>query len=1336
MKKLAVALLTLTVLAIMVGSAWADTEPGDHLLRSGGNHLNKLAPGQYRPAAVVDTVWYGFVTGGTPRSTGYYYPAGGHTAPAVWDFDRKPDGSQATAGSVESWQGWTGHLTRYRSTIGTDLPSNTPEVYLNYGNFPYSNSEYTLTAPYWHQEDMGTVAVRSGVGANINLEGTGSLWCGMTEATANLVLHQLRTTPACAINFPGYGDLWDQYISHDIAISSGGTTLSFKYAVDTDIRPGPEGDPDAAYQNGSAYDALSVWAGIPTVALPLGAAIPNTSDIDDLLRTTGRNNLSPLAIPSCAGSLDCNGWAGRTDSSGTVFTTAVFGSGTLGIGSQARIVFRVRTNGGQSDEYPAVNYGGGTYPKGSKFGAAVIDSVTFSNAAGVGDGKTLYRFNTAGDLEGWQPSGKPVPRWSKIISVGNNDPNVGGLGFDVGNPEVKWADACGVPGSSTSLCNMRNNVLAQFDQNGTEPITHPRDHYSNNWPNVNGENQQATYSPPIHVAGTPGFGRSGCVIQTDIYLYLPVDDAVFFWFFVRYKPGLNGSTPCPGWSSWFRDPTIYYNDQPNCGTNAIEQSQLMPTNVVTDMEALVGVPTFCWAYGGGTGTCHSNFSPLWDNVQIGFWNAPEAPGIVLFDWDFWQDSYPVDNTPMAYTDYLSMQKRRNATGSIRTNDPTSADFYVKNISVNNAAIDSKTAVMCANVTGQTRPYTDDGRGLAQSDSVPVQSAFAARTSRMDCVFRVLPGPLTSTTGPWFAAFIADNGIFGTPGGHGGSWKWNVWNSVQMDTAEYDGWDSTVNAASAILTTGYYSTTVHEGTTASDQAHYAALGVNHCLPLIDPASSTRDWLTECSGVYSKEHTSIFPSYVFTPGTVIEYFYRSCYLDNTANPALSPDTGYVYSTGARYFTIRILPNAWSDPAYGTPPWSGYGWKGGDGTGAIAGSKNEVVHKIGRPCVLFVDHSFGLSQCYFAYHNTFDTLGIAPFVDDYTSQAPSSGETGIGSYECRLANSTFTFVGSSGPSVKQLLGYGQIYYNSGVLGSSSLADGQNDGDANADVQLLQSWLQSAGGHRGLWLNGTSIALNLSVNRPVGSPSRSFASDILGIVDAGVDNGNPLFNYRTISGDASDCPTVVAGHTPWTPLQETAVTGNLCLYNYDVIPARTDITTSFSSQLYAVGSLSAGVINSVAAAPSGTSKTLIDALDFPRVRNVSCHDSYGRIYQMRTVYRSYFTDTFGGFCPAAVSPVDAPTSARFPNALFQNAPNPFRPNRSTVIRYSIAKQSPVTLNILDVSGRVVRSLVNGSKDAGDYTAMFDGRDGNGAPLASGVYFYRLKVGDFESNKKMLMLK
>ena len=107
-------------------------------------------------------------------------------------------------------------------------------------------------------------------------------------------------------------------------------------------------------QNGSLYDALSVWVGKPTDAVPFGAAIPNNADIDDLLKNdTSRLNLS-ATISGCPG-LDCQGWTGRSSPGGTNYTTGSFGTGAHSTGPQARVVFRIRTNRTNSDQWGSLS---------------------------------------------------------------------------------------------------------------------------------------------------------------------------------------------------------------------------------------------------------------------------------------------------------------------------------------------------------------------------------------------------------------------------------------------------------------------------------------------------------------------------------------------------------------------------------------------------------------------------------------------------------------------------------------------------------------------------------------------------------------------------------------------------------------------------------------------------------------------------------------------------------------------------------------------------------------------------------------------------------------------
>jgi len=88
----------------------------------------------------------------------------------------------------------------------------------------------------------------------------------------------------------------------------------------------------------------------------------------------------------------------------------------------------------------------------------------------------------------------------------------------------------------------------------------------------------------------------------------------------------------------------------------------------------------------------------------------------------------------------------------------------------------------------------------------------------------------------------------------------------------------------------------------------------------------------------------------------------------------------------------------------------------------------------------------------------------------------------------------------------------------------------------------------------------------------------------------------------------------------------------------------------------------------------------------------------------------------------------------LRQNFPNPFNP--STEIKYFIGGRSNLTLKIYNVLGQVVATLADGTFDAGEYTAVWDGKNDVGMPVGSGVYFYRLETETFKESRKMLLLR
>ncbi len=94
----------------------------------------------------------------------------------------------------------------------------------------------------------------------------------------------------------------------------------------------------------------------------------------------------------------------------------------------------------------------------------------------------------------------------------------------------------------------------------------------------------------------------------------------------------------------------------------------------------------------------------------------------------------------------------------------------------------------------------------------------------------------------------------------------------------------------------------------------------------------------------------------------------------------------------------------------------------------------------------------------------------------------------------------------------------------------------------------------------------------------------------------------------------------------------------------------------------------------------------------------------------------------------------------LSQNYPNPFNP--STTIKFTLPSQQeggltlPTTLKIYNVLGEVVRTLVDEPMAPGAHEVVWDGKDDQGDETASGIYFYRLRAGDFQDTKKMVLMR
>ena len=101
--------------------------------------------------------------------------------------------------------------------------------------------------------------------------------------------------------------------------------------------------------------------------------------------------------------------------------------------------------------------------------------------------------------------------------------------------------------------------------------------------------------------------------------------------------------------------------------------------------------------------------------------------------------------------------------------------------------------------------------------------------------------------------------------------------------------------------------------------------------------------------------------------------------------------------------------------------------------------------------------------------------------------------------------------------------------------------------------------------------------------------------------------------------------------------------------------------------------------------------------------------------------------------------TWGKMKTTLFQSYPNPFNPD--TWIPYQLAEDNDVTIRIYNIKGKPICTLRLGEKQAGSYitqkqAAYWDGRNDASSKVASGIYFYTLRAGDFAATKKLVIMK
>ncbi len=88
----------------------------------------------------------------------------------------------------------------------------------------------------------------------------------------------------------------------------------------------------------------------------------------------------------------------------------------------------------------------------------------------------------------------------------------------------------------------------------------------------------------------------------------------------------------------------------------------------------------------------------------------------------------------------------------------------------------------------------------------------------------------------------------------------------------------------------------------------------------------------------------------------------------------------------------------------------------------------------------------------------------------------------------------------------------------------------------------------------------------------------------------------------------------------------------------------------------------------------------------------------------------------------------------LYQNHPNPFNP--TTNIRFAVTNAGNISINIYNIKGEQIKTLVNAVYPVGEHTVVWNGKDNNGKIVSSGVYFYHMLSKEYSSTRKMILMK
>jgi hypothetical protein len=550
-------------------------------------------------------------------------------------------------------------------------------------------------------------------------------------------------------------------------------------------------------------------------------------------------------------------------------------------------------------------------------------------------------------------------------------------------------------------------------------------------------------------------------------------------------------------------------------------------------------------------------------------------------------------------------------------------------------------------------------------------------------FSIIPGPYTN---PVALANRATRWtpVIGLPG----------WYCVRIDTAEQGG----------IASVGNWMANHHEldpGFVGSDTS-------------IDPNEQDGNRL----------ENEVLPDRLFTPGTRISYFFCARYIPpdprnvGGVNWFTLPDT-----TGANYLEVEILPSS-VDTTGPTDDWN---------------------------CYLLVDHHDDRSlqeqqleeEGMQAYLTGGGTNPEGHGYDRFDNETPSSGQLSFG----RSIRTNY------GCSNIQVFAYKVISWHAATLSSLVLT--------GTDASVVRPWLQlPAVGGNAFYGSGDGFVRSMATS---GDPSSiAFMVNALGVAAGCNTVRDP--NCPNPSGlDSTSCiPIVSLGGAHFSNTVATSAQGNGCnaLRSFDVQARQTGVLGTLGQSDFVKGGVNTSTIQAnrhMSVSRYNTLdvsyKTVIDGAAVGSMRTTTgtpnnlalCAANTGAAISRHVDILTWFNSAAVCVVPAGIidvpGEIPGPKPPQFRHALGNAYPNPMNPTTRIQFSNGVAN-GRVTVQIFDVTGRLVKSLLDEKMPAGVHEVTWDGTSDSGSPIPSGMYFYRMtgEKGDgqasYVASKKLVVVQ